>query len=324
MPIMKTDAIGRKLRYNRPHKKTPFKIVDTDLEILKLLSRYRYLRKDFICEFVGRSPKKVAERLRILYDNNVVERPPQQWQAHNARYSNIIYELAEEGESVLKEHDLYPQNVSRLTKNGRQGRIRQFSHSMMICDTLASIELGCIKEGLNFISWEEILVRNGTLGKTNPFRLPSDISYHFKDTGSTHYFRGSFTPDGIFGIQYPNGNVSFFALEAERGNGIRRTNLDQTSFLKKVLQYQYIVSQKLYKEILGVPNLRVLVVTTNETRVDNMLEVVNEVYPNGSNIFLLHDIPTQDYDLKAPNPFPELISSDWKRANRENIKLSVY
>lgn len=295
-------------------------IGERDIEVLRLLGRYRYLRKDFLHQLLGDrggNEQWLTRRLRDLFDAGYVNRPPEQWRAMNARYSQAVYELDKRGEDLLRERGLYPREVSRLVRKARSGAIRQYPHSMMICDTLASIEIGTQGTDAEIVTWSEILERHGTIDKHNPFKLPCEISYRYPSTGKLHRAKTTLVPDAVFGIRRGE-KVSFFALEAERGNGIWRSNLEQPSFLKKILGYRDIIRQKTYEKALGIPNLRVLVVTGSEARINSMIELAAEI-TGGSNLFLFHDIPTHDHT--APKPFPHLSTAEWKRAGREDTTL---
>lgn len=316
------DAMGRRLRYMRATRKPVIEMGERDLEVLSLLARYRYLRKDFLVRLLGDvSEQWVTRRLRSLFDLGLINRPQEQWQAYNARYSPVVYEIDDRGEEVLRQHGLYPMEVSHLTRKARNGAIRQYPHSMMICDTLASIEIGLQGSGCSLVTWQQIIERRGTMHLENPFKLPCKISYTFPATGKTHHANTYVIPDGLFGIRYPDKGVRFFAIEAERGNGIRRSNLEQPSFLKKVLAYKDIITQKTHTEVFGIPNLRVLVVTPKAERARHMAELAVETI-GPSNIFLFHDIPTQDSLFKAPKPFPELFTEPWNRAGREPVYIN--
>ena len=313
------DAIGRRLRHARSRKKKAIEIGERDTEILRLLSRYRYLRKDFMFQLLSwPSEQTFTRRLRDLFDAGYINRPEEQWRTFNCRYSNAVYELDLRGEQYLRDHDLHPPSVSHLVRKSRSGAIRQYPHSMMICDTLASIEIGMQGTGCELVTWEEILTRQGTIEKENPFKLPCTIEFTYPKTRKTHRAKTFLIPDALFGIRH-EGKVSFFALEAERGNGIWRSNLQQPSFLKKILGYRDIIRTKTYEKVYGIPNMRVLVVTGSPARIQTMINLTAEI-TGGSNLFLFHDIPT--HDLKAPKPFPQLFEAEWKRAGRDSTTLS--
>src|SRR5262249_46521770 len=95
----------------------------------------------------------------LYHDGKFVNRPEQQWQFAKCRCMPLVYELDVRGEQVLRDHGL-PVHSSPLLTKGRMGVARQFAHQLMICDCLASIELGVRQNtALRFISWQEILAK---------------------------------------------------------------------------------------------------------------------------------------------------------------------
>src|ERR1700730_10218438 len=76
---------------------------DRDIEIFKLLARYRYLPSDYIHAFVGGSLNALCRRLNFLSrkPNLYLARPHQQRDSADANYRRLIYELDERGSRVL-------------------------------------------------------------------------------------------------------------------------------------------------------------------------------------------------------------------------------
>jgi hypothetical protein len=65
---------------------------DRDIEIFKLLTRYRYLPSDYIHAFVGGSISALSRRLNYLSrkPNLYLARPHQQREAADANYRHLI------------------------------------------------------------------------------------------------------------------------------------------------------------------------------------------------------------------------------------------
>src|SRR5258708_36971362 len=83
----------RRSRMSRTSTGKKLEITERDLEIFKLLQRYRYLRSTFIHAFVGgKSEPRFKERLGHLYhEGNYPNRPVEQWEYANARYKPGAY-----------------------------------------------------------------------------------------------------------------------------------------------------------------------------------------------------------------------------------------
>lgn len=175
---------ARRSRMHRKRTGKRIELSDRDIEIFKLLNRYRYLRSNFLYAFVGgASETRFKERLGDLYhEGGYIDRPHQQWQFANCRSMPIIYELGDAGVRVLREHAVARAD-SPLLGHDRLKVCRQFAHAVMIADILASIELGVRwASDLRFIGWREILGKapEKTLRMVNPFEMPVSIAHTFR------------------------------------------------------------------------------------------------------------------------------------------------
>jgi Replication-relaxation len=304
-------------------------LVPRDIEIFRLLDRYRYLRSNFLSAFFKGDEKRFIKRLgNLFHEGGYIDRPKQQWQFANSRYMPAIYELGVKGRRVLADQGMRAPD-SPLLKKGRMGAYRQFAHAVMISDILASVELGVRKDdSLRFISWQEILANapEKTRRAANPFEIPVAISHTFKRTGSTHGAKTKIIPDALFGLEYMHrGHKSFryFALEADRNTmPVLRSNLYQTSYLKKLLAYRQISATRSYKTQFGLPNLLVLNVTTTLGHMENIMRLAAELTGGGSNLFLFKCISTLGDFGKSPSPTPHILTDSWSRAGRPEFFIN--
>ncbi len=301
-----------------------------DIELFKLLSRYQYLRSDFLYAFLGgESETRFKERLGDLYhDGKFINRPEQQWLFAGSRCMPLVYELDACGEQVLRDHGLFPHDAP-LLKKGRMGACRQFAHQLMICDSLASIELGLRQRtDLRFLSWQDILAKapERTRVLENPFAIPVSISHTFPGSGKAQSADIRAVPDALFGLEYARHGqrlYRFFALEADRNTlPIKRTNLQQSSYLRKVLPYRQIVVQDIHKTHLGLPNLLVLTVTTNEQHMRSIMTLVKELATDGrSTLFLFKTMSSLGDFRKAPAPTAHMLTAPWQRVGYEGLAI---
>src|SRR5688572_10164542 len=100
-------------------------ITPRDLEIFKLLDRYRYLPSNFIHAFVGGNKSYHKARMTDLFHEGWLRKPVPQWEAMNARYRFDTYELGHRGSAVLADRGLV---VTR-----RLGTGGFFRHELMVC-----------------------------------------------------------------------------------------------------------------------------------------------------------------------------------------------
>ena len=310
----------RRSRMRRQQTAKRIELTPRDIKILLLLNRYRYLRSSHVHQLVGgKSKRRFIERLGHLYhEGGYVNRPAAQWQAVNARYMPAVYELGEAGEQVLAARGL-AQIDSPLLHRGR-GNGFLFHHELMVSDILSSIEIGIrARRDLRFISWQEILTRAPDAARHSgtPFELPVSIAHQF--SSRREICDKPVNPDAVFGIEYAvEGQKSyrFFALEADRSSEpVCRSNLQQSSYLRKILQYREIIRRQTYTAHLGLPNLFVLTVTTDARHLANILSLVNELSQGKGNTFLLFKTMPSLASLEtAPPPSPFILTAPWQRA----------
>jgi hypothetical protein len=132
-------------------------------------------------------------------------------------------------------------------------------------------------------------------------------------------------PDALFGIEYSGSgkkSYRFFAVEADRGKmPIYRSNLQQTSFLKKILSYRDITARKTYSTHLGLPNLMVLTVTVNDRHREHIMELLGKIAPAGSKMFCFKTMPSLGDMEKAPEPNSDMLTAAWARVGQPEFRI---
>lgn len=299
-----------------------------DIEILLLLARYRYLRSTHLYPLVGgKSARRFIERLGVLYhEAGYVNRPAQQWQAVNARYMPAVYELGEAGEQILVELGLML-HASPLLHRGR-GNGMLFHHELMVSDILASIEIEVrTRADLRFVSWQEILEKapEATRASADPFEIPVTISHDF--AGRTEISHRPIRPDALFGIEFRSdgrNTYRFFALEADRASEpAYRGNLEQSSYLRKLLQYREVLSTRAFRSYLGVPNFEVLTVTTNDAHLRTIMNLFTEITNGDGNPHMLFRVVETGTSFeRAPPPSPLMFNTPWIRVGHPETYIN--
>jgi hypothetical protein len=279
--------------------------VESDLKLFQLLLRYRYLPANFILPFTGFYHTYLKGRLDVLSrkPNKFLDRPDKQRSQPNANYRFLIYQLAYRGERALKDAGLW-------TPEPQLGDKTLFAHSLMVTETIASLELGC----RSMIWWPEIAAR-----LDNPQRfIPVEISYRKEALAFDHYNDSN----GPFGIRYPDNTARFFSLEAEHTNQVDCKHLRKTSFLKKFLAVKAIMDTGAYKKAWGIPNLVTLVVTASQSRIDTMKDLIlRETNGKGLRYIAFYKIPVME-NLEPAKPMPEMFTSGWQRAGHPDLYLN--
>lgn len=277
---------------------------ERDIEIFRALARYRYLRSTYLHAFAGgASETRFKERLGDLFHEGFLDRPENQWQFAESRHRPVVYELGRGAKQVLAERGVFEAPRTFLSA----GAHRQFPHSVMICEVIASIELATHGAGsLSFIPWPEILARapEKTRASPSPYRIPVST--------------GAVFPDGIFGLEYRSEDrksYRFFALEADRGTmPIVRSRKVETSYLGKLAAYRDILAHQVHRVRLGIPNLLVLTVATSEARMREIIRKLEE-RAGGNAAFLFMAIAGDT------RPLPHLLLEPWVRAGFPPLRI---
>jgi hypothetical protein len=100
-------------------------------------ARYRYLSSTYIYAFVrGASETRFKERLGGPFHEGYLDRPERQWEMADCRLRPVIHEIGAGAKRALEQAGIVEESRTWL---GAQAH-RQFAHSLMVCEVLASIE----------------------------------------------------------------------------------------------------------------------------------------------------------------------------------------
>lgn len=292
-----STPIVRRSRARRSGDPKAIELTARDIELLRLLNRYRFLRSTFIRAFLAGSHQKITRRLRDLFDGHYVTRVHPQFRVGNLRSHPEVYELGHQGVAVLRALGLYSPFDRVTIRPGRNAPRHEFHHDLYICDLLASLELGVKRSGLRFINLYEILERapQATRDSASPMVVSGEGTRML-------------TPDAIFGVEYPDpkNRFAFFILEADRATEPITRSARGSSYEKKMLAYKEMA--KAIRAHFNIPNFRVLTVTVSETHMNNIIKVV----PSPT-MFLFKTLASFGNFERPPEPTPTLFTKAWRR-----------
>ena len=316
----------RKKRYKPDPKwqSKPWIFTDLDKSILMLLVRYRYLRGRYISALLGRQRVSVNRALNKLHGVRLIDKPRSQFLGWNSLNDSDIYEISSAG--MKRMTDSVPEATNLVRQRG-DAPVVQFAHAMMICDTLASIEIGVNRAGLTFITEAEITAKSPV---KDPLRLPVELAHTFPN-GNRERLKTYARPDAVFGIRYQDGRTRLFLLECEHYSPTIRHTFKGTSTLKKIVAYRHLRSSDTLRQHLGKKRFTVLVVFPHQPDMIEKEETQNRpltliskaetlimdvVGPN--DLFYLKTVPLQEELLMAPSEYPELMFDEpWRVPGRD-------
>lgn len=308
-PRPKTSRLKRKAT-------NPIQLTDRDAIILKALHRYRFLTTDHLQTLTGTESRwGINKRLRLLYDHKYIDRP----KAQAAIFSHAdkrptVYALGNAGAALLSERFVIamPPSVYWTEKN-RRVRERHIEHTLGISDFMIEIEALCQSSpDHHLIGQGDILAQSPSETRRSkyPFRWKTRVEHN----GKRHNIM--ILPDYVFGIRSSDGRERFYFVEIDRGTmPVKRRDISQTSFVRKVLSYADTFERGLALRRFGMTGFQVLTVTTSLERIQTIQDAIANLTNTSfsANTFLFKPKGTP----QAPFPF----LAEWQNANGYPIKI---
>ncbi len=256
-------------------------MTEGDIEIVRQLARHRFLRSTHIAALVNRSVDRTNDRLERLYHAGYIDRPRAQldyyWKSGSAP---LIYALADRGVRLLVERDGASfTNLEWSRKNREAGR-PFIEHQIEIADFQVALHRAAQDHcDTQLLSPDDILAAApaATREARNPFLLRAKLSHQ----GWTREV--GVVPDLVFGLKFADGSRRCFMVEIDRGTmPITRSDINQTSFERKMRVYLAAHAAKQHQRQFGWKTFRVLTLTSDHHRITSMAECARSLRaPNG-------------------------------------------
>jgi len=264
------DAIGRRSRFVRQRTGKRLVLGQRDLEILRWLYRYRYLRQTHLQRLLQPvSPKRFTERLGDLFhETGLINRPSIQPPLFDARSSPMLYEITPSGIECLASHGALPHRAVTFSRRSCRSYSPQFLHTMMIIETLLAIEQVTLETpGQRFVPVDEIIARapQHVRHAHNPLAVPVTLVPNPKHSVIRKRHETIMIPDALYGIEYDidgEKRYRFWALECERASPAWRSRSDASSTALKRAAYDALIEARTYRSHWGIPNLKLHLVTS--------------------------------------------------------------
>jgi protein involved in plasmid replication-relaxation len=265
----------RKRRFVR-ETPNPFQLTDRDITIVRLVAQHRFLRSTHLSDLSQAPHKKICDRLTSLFHAGYLDRPRAQFDHYRegGGSSPIVYALGNRGAQLLIHRDqLEASDVDWARKNHVAG-CQFIQHTLAIADVRVALQRA-IRErpGFQLLEPKQLLetAPAETRRRERPWTWRSKVHY-----GDTTIELGV-APDYPSAIQYRDGRFRAFLVECDRGTmPVDRANLMQTSLKRKFLAYAAAKRADLHQRQFGWNAFRVLLITTNKQRVDNVLATIRE------------------------------------------------
>ncbi len=291
------------------------RITSRDIELIRNIARLRLASTAQLAALDGGSAQNVSRALLALFENGYVERPVAQV-ASRLLYEGsrpTIYGLTRKGAALLRKHG---EEVRRRLLDGidkeRGAGWRFIEHTVSIAEFWVSLEIAARgREDLRVLERNEILEDAPKSKLDRLVRVEASVRI-----GGT-LKKNAVIPDALFGLRLNDEKENYFMLEIDRGEMPveRYRNMHRTYFSKKMQTYYEANRQQRHVHDLGIENFRVLTVTTDKPRIENMLTALDAITDGrGSNIFLFVDHAT----LAGSNP----LDVEWVSGKRQYVQLT--
>src|SRR4051812_33486567 len=294
----------RRPRFERKPSSIPqgFRITGRDEEVLLAVARHRITRSKHITALIRAmhpetSEQQLLRRLEGLYHIRYLSRPPAQLEAYRAGAGSkpIAYMLGNRGADLLARKYGWRRAAVDWTAKARTATRGEIEHAIEITDFMVALDIACRRRGTFAVMYFEEILRElapqATREAPRPYHWP--VSASWQGSSQTLYV----IPDRVFGIRDLNHSgdraVKFFAYERDRGTmPVVRSNLAQSSILRKLIGYGATHRGGLHTAMYGLSNFRVLTETVGPKRVENMITEsyqrhLARTYPPG--LFLFAD-----------------------------------
>ena len=265
-------------------------ITSRDVEIIRQVMRHRFLNSTQIAELLDASPKKIVERLTFLFHNQYLDRPHEYRKLYRpgGGSERMAYALATRGAQLLLEHGASADPSLDWARKNREATHRFIEHTLAIAELRVAL-VGAVRRraGFTLLEPEKLLAAMpaATRAMQNPWLWKAHVTHNSvaREVG--------LVPDYAFSIVFPDGKQRPCLVECDRGTmPIDRSNLDQTSVLKKFLGYTAGRRAKLHQRQFDWKAFRVLVITNTAGRAQNLVTVLRErVHADGHDAFLITD-----------------------------------
>jgi hypothetical protein len=281
-------------------------LTEDDVEIVRHLVHHRFLRSTHIATLVNRSLDRTNDRLMRLFHAGYIDRPRAQldyyWKSGSAP---LIYALADRGVRLLTERDGASfANLEWSRKNREVGR-PFIEHQIEIADFQVGLYRAVKQRSdIQLLYAEDILsaAPATTREARNPFLLRAKLSHQ----GWTREI--GVVPDLVFGLKFSDGSRRCFMVEIDRGTmPIIRTDINQTSFERKMRIYLSAYAAHQHQRQFGWKAFRVLSVISDSAREQSMMQAVRSLRAAGSPGAALFFFVTST-SLTASDPF----SAEWR------------
>jgi hypothetical protein len=262
-------------------ERAPFRLQQRDLDIIQLVNDCRILKSEQIASVFFKNPKTADNRLRKLFDYELLERHFITQVDLAPASSPIIYSLGGLGaEALATNYGLERSQLNFASKGLFNPNV--LYHLLDVNDFRTTL-LAAInrQEGIRLVRWVDEFA----------FRAKPDFVYLSSGRGSEQ--KKPVYPDGYFHLKTTLGDAHFF-VEIDRGTE------GQGQFKGQIDVYQEYIRSGGYQARFATTSLRILVVGKSDRRVENLKRSIRRAAGGDRYLLTTSDQMTAEALLTMP------------------------
>ena len=259
-------------RFARSEATDPLKLTSRDLELIRSVAEFRFLNTEQLLALHEGSQRNLMARLTLLFHHGYLDRPKIQKTKHLAS-KHVVYSLERRGaEELSKNAD---------EREGMLRRVREVQHtSALIAHALMISQFRiCLM----------LALKNHPEAKLIRWVQGNDLKVLLQRRGGNP----PLVADAFFVLDMPEYKHPCF-LEADRATE------NEERFTNKLRMYWRHNREKRFQDSLGVSHFRVLTITPNEKRAENLCLAAKNADDDqkGSQLYLF--LSEKQYSLTKP------------------------
>src|SRR4051812_23099485 len=308
----------RRPRFRRAAEPPAFRLTDDDVEIIRHIARHRFLRSTHIAALVGRSLDRTNDRLLRLFHAGYVDRPRAQLERFpTSGTAPMLYALADRGARLLRQRGDSPSAPVAWSRKNRKVQRPFIDHQIEIVDFRVALQRALSTRADVRLLFEGETSAAASRRQGQEARSHA-LSAQLKQNGIVHHV--SAVPDLVFALHFADGTRHNYAVEIDRGTmPVFRSDLEQTSIARKMRVYLAAHAAKQHQREFGWTNFRVLFVTTNEERIETMIDASRQSQARrhgvGASLFWFSTFS----EIKE---VADLLALEWRDGNRRAVRLT--
>ncbi len=278
-------------RLSRPEAPRGFRVTERDIEILKLVARFRFLNSAQVVKFLGTNSGRILRRLQGLYAHGLLDRPVSQHLQLAALYNPpLTYGLGRLGAKLLAELGTRIDPALDWTWKNSQSTAPFLAHTLDVAEAVCAFEHACRAGDARLIDHHELLplMPEKTRELRDPFKLRVSLRSGLKTPLAL-----AVIPDRLFSVALTDQTRHNFALELDRSTMpiTTKRKTDRSSYAQKIAGYFHSWREKKHTDTWGFQNFRILTITPSEKRIENMLAAQRSITGGSAPGLFLYSTP---------------------------------